>query len=699
MVVVVSMAILAPGRSASAQEIGATPVTADQTPVVPDDSAEPAMPASIQSDGLVGPMMVSGLAFDRSDYPLTMGASVTATLTISMTGPTTNGTTTISLSPNMPPMTMTATGTPAGDPGATCNAFPAPPGLPATVQFSSPGALPATCTVSLLISGATLPGFTFSLSASATSLENPILTSAFATVSVVPASTETLTVAVDRATAMPGDTVTVTASQQDQAIMPFAGSIIGGVPVGTTLVPGSGAIACAPMCISQFTSELPNQVTGTYFPLPGTPLTATLIYQVRINDDIAPGTVLTITSQGSTGLQTPTGPATATVTVLAPLSATDASFDVPHGGTITESVSATGGIAPITYSLVTAPTKGTIVLNANGSFIYTASADEAGTDTFDFLAQDASSTTDTGTITFTIADPPLVVADNTLVVPFEGNADGAVTASGGAAPYTFAVDTAPAKGTVTLNDDGTFTYSANAGETGADSFTVLVQDAGEPRQEAVATVDVTILPEALAVEGLSLTVMAGETVTGDLSDQVRGGVPPYTFAVDTAPSQGTLALNPDGTFTYIANDDATGMDSFTYTVTDSDEQEGPVLLAVTTGTVDITFAAQPVTPTPTTEPTVAPSPTVAPTATPSPTVEPTVEPTVAPTTAPAPTVAPTQEPTAAPDPTPTATPPVATTLPSTGTGADSGPWTLAWLLLGSPVVVAAGALGWQRRTR
>jgi VCBS repeat-containing protein len=106
----------------------------------------------------------------------------------------------------------------------------------------------------------------------------------------------------------------------------------------------------------------------------------------------------------------------------------------------------------LTYTLVTAPTNGTVTINANGSYSYTPNANYNGTDTFTFRASDGSLTS-TGTVALTIA----AVND----------APGSLTlASGGSVAENAANGTAVAQLAATDPDTGaTLTYSLvnNAG--------------------------------------------------------------------------------------------------------------------------------------------------------------------------------------------------------------------------------------------
>ncbi|MGJ7462823.1 Ig-like domain-containing protein, partial [Halomonas sp. MA07-2] len=60
-----------------------------------------------------------------------------------------------------------------------------------------------------------------------------------------------------------------------------------------------------------------------------------------------------------------------------------------------------------------------------------------------------------------------------------------------------------------------------------------------------------------AVVGVALGDSDGGEVTGNVGSAIEG-------------NYGTLTLNADGSFTYVANPDATGSDVFTYTLEDGD---------------------------------------------------------------------------------------------------------------------------------
>ena len=101
--------------------------------------------------------------------------------------------------------------------------------------------------------------------------------------------------------------------------------------------------------------------------------------------------------------------------------------------------------------------------------------------TFEVTDKDTDTTQGTFNVTIVddvpsaVADGPITPAEDTAITfSVTGNdvfgADGVDLVTG------VAKTTAPTKGTVSYNDDGTFTYTPTAGQTGSDSFTYTITD-------------------------------------------------------------------------------------------------------------------------------------------------------------------------------------------------------------------------------
>ena len=161
----------------------------------------------------------------------------------------------------------------------------------------------------------------------------------------------------------------------------------------------------------------------------------------------------------------------------------------------------------LTAVKVTDPTNGVVALSANGSFVYTPNADFNGTDSFTYKANDGTADSSAVTVTITVNalnDAPVAVADTfstpqdvPLVVVAPGLLGNDTDAESGALTATKASD--PASGTVLVNADGSFTYTATLGFTGTDSFGYTANDG--TADSSVATVTITVAPAGLTALG------------------------------------------------------------------------------------------------------------------------------------------------------------------------------------------------------
>ncbi|WP_145045057.1 Ig-like domain-containing protein [Paenibacillus xylanexedens] len=153
----------------------------------------------------------------------------------------------------------------------------------------------------------------------------------------------------------------------------------------------------------------------------------------------------------------------------------------------------------------------------------------------------------------------------------------------------------PSKGTLTANQDGSFTFVADDEASGTVTFTYRA-DNGIVKSD-VATVTITItLPVAThepIAENDTYRVKRGETLTvpaetGILSNDSDDENHPLTaerISTLSDPSKGTLtSVDPDGSFTFVADGEASGTVTFTYQAFD-----GTAYSSVATGTVTITI--------------------------------------------------------------------------------------------------------------
>ncbi len=299
-------------------------------------------------------------------------------------------------------------------------------------------------------------------------------------------------------------------------------------------------------------------------------------------------------------------PVTVTIDIInnRPVAAAD-SANVAEGGTL-NAPSVLGNDTDadndtLTATLIDPPVNGTLTLNSDGTYTYVHDGSETATDEFDYVANDGFEDSLPATVTLTIipVDDPPVANDDSLTVDEGGSAsvldsgansvtDNDFDAEGAA--LTAAIADPPANGQLFLSGDGTFTYTHDGSETDGDSFTYTVSDGASTSAPALVTITVNPVNDPAVANADSLTVDEGGTQTlldsgnaSVLSNDTDAENDPLTAAVVSAPQNGQLTLNPDGTFSYAHDGSHIATDTFTYVANDGmvDSTPATVDIAVT----------------------------------------------------------------------------------------------------------------------
>ncbi|WP_420604955.1 tandem-95 repeat protein, partial [Vibrio parahaemolyticus] len=207
----------------------------------------------------------------------------------------------------------------------------------------------------------------------------------------------------------------------------------------------------------------------------------------------------------------------------------------------------------------------------NGVATITPTADWNGKETITFTATDPSGESISQTVNFTVAPVADIVADKATVVedtPTIIKVLGNDTFEGDGKVVSLDTNNGPANGTVSVNPDGSVTYTPNDNYYGADSFTYIVTSGGVSESTTVS-VDVTPVNDApVAKDDTAITdedtpvtidVLPNDTdVDGDKLSIESASVPKEQGTVEVV--NGKLVFTPAENF----NGDA----EITYTVTD-----------------------------------------------------------------------------------------------------------------------------------
>jgi uncharacterized repeat protein (TIGR03803 family)/VCBS repeat-containing protein len=175
--------------------------------------------------------------------------------------------------------------------------------------------------------------------------------------------------------------------------------------------------------------------------------------------------------------------------------------------------------------------------------------------------------------------------DGTLNAVEDTSADGTFVASDpNAAPLTFTIVSNGSKGTATLTNatTGAFTYTPNANQTGADSFTFRANNGTIDTN--VATIDVSIesVNDAPVAQAGTVTTDEDIAAIGTLAaTDVDSASLTYSIVTNGSKGSAVVTSAATGAFQYTPNANASGTDSFTYKTSDGAVESNTATIAVT----------------------------------------------------------------------------------------------------------------------
>lgn len=264
-----------------------------------------------------------------------------------------------------------------------------------------------------------------------------------------------------------------------------------------------------------------------------------------------------------------TATGTVSVTVLSPIVTNQTLVDCAATA-VTGNLNSlvTSGFPPYSFSSTGSIVGGTAQVLANGEFTFTPDVNFNGATQFSFQVTDSNNCAGSGTVTIAVGAPITEAAFfNTCNNSLSSSLTPFVTGGSGGYIFSGPVGQNCTGSSVSVSPTGLFTYTAPTGFTGPCSFLYQVTDSNECSTLGSVQVTANVTPVAA---GQNFTICKNSSAGGSLSSLITGGIPPYTFAIVTQPSHGTVTLDiPGNTYLYQPNVGFVGVDSFQYQATDS----------------------------------------------------------------------------------------------------------------------------------
>ncbi|MEM9734637.1 MAG: tandem-95 repeat protein [Pseudomonadota bacterium] len=222
---------------------------------------------------------------------------------------------------------------------------------------------------------------------------------------------------------------------------------------------------------------------------------------------------------------------------------------------------------------------GTVTINADGSINYLPPAEFSGTDRIVYTVDDGNGGSDTSEFEISVLpvnDAP-VAAEGQTSVGDEDTVQAGIEVLAGAFDQEgdgiSVLQASASHGQVSINGDGTLSYTPDQDFFGTDTITYIIADGNGGEATGEVAVEVTSINDApdanvpvgsTAVEDTTLT---GINLLGNVSD-VDGDTVTVIAGTFASSRGGVAVINADGTLDYTPPADFFGTDTVTYQITD-----------------------------------------------------------------------------------------------------------------------------------
>lgn len=247
---------------------------------------------------------------------------------------------------------------------------------------------------------------------------------------------------------------------------------------------------------------------------------------------------------------------------------------------------------PLTAQLETNPVHGSLSLTADGGFVYTPNLNFNGVDSFTYRAQDGITNSPLATVSITVTgandapqarpDEYSTLEDTELIISAPGILGNDSDPDGDLLVADLVTSTT--NGSLSLTPDGSFVYRPGTNFAGVDVFTYRASDGITNSELATVTITVTGTNDAPMARDDAYTTPEDTPLVVAVPGVLLNDSDPEGDALEalivTGTTNGVVALDPNGGFTYTPNTNFFGFDSFTYRARDGQLDSDPATVRI-----------------------------------------------------------------------------------------------------------------------
>ncbi|TDN78992.1 uncharacterized protein YhjY with autotransporter beta-barrel domain [Stakelama pacifica] len=294
-------------------------------------------------------------------------------------------------------------------------------------------------------------------------------------------------------------------------------------------------------------------------------------------------TVTATDANNNSGTQAYTLAVSSPTIALNPTTLPDATINAAYS----QSLSANGGAAPYSYGVTSGTLPSGVSLSSGG--LLSGAPVTSGSFGFTVTVTDANGNSGIQAYTLAVSAPTIALSPTTLGngvpnAPYSAS----ISASGGTAPYSYAVSAGALPSGLSLGTDGTL--AGTPVSAGTYNFTITASDANSNSGARSYTIDIVAPTIALTPDMLDDGIL-GTAYSVTLS--ASGGVGPYGYSIASGALPAGLTLSGDGLLS--GTPTAAGSFGFTLSAADANGNAGTKAysIAIVSPQVNVTPAALP----------------------------------------------------------------------------------------------------------